>query len=122
MDIGLLDHSRERLLGGAPRFQKGRQIAALAQLGDGEIDPARPRVPGPLAIAVAVVEPLGAARAGWHAGPGFDLQLHQALGRKGQHLPHEVGISPLLDQLKKRHSGVGHRRLRGQVQASQLEP
>ena len=38
------------------------------------------------------------------------------VGRKGQHLAHEVGISPLLDQLDKRHSVVGHRRLLLQVQ------
>src|SRR4051812_23467054 len=58
MDIGLLDHGRERLLGRAPRLEEGREVRALAQLGDGEVDPACPGVPGPLAIAVAVIEPL----------------------------------------------------------------
>ena len=63
-----------------------------------------------------MIEPLGAAHARWRARQGLDFQVHHALGRKGQHLPHEVGISPLLDQLKKRHSVVGHRRLLVQVQ------
>ncbi len=46
------------------------------------------------------------------AGPNLlATVVHQPLGRKGQHLPHEVGICPLLDQLDKRHSVVGHRRL-----------
>src|SRR5919112_2701404 len=58
-----------------------------------------------------MIEPLGASSPGRHAGPALDLQVHQALGRKGQHLTHKVGISTLLDQLKKVHSVVGHRRL-----------
>src|SRR5919112_5791697 len=58
-----------------------------------------------------MIEPLGASSPGRHAGPALDLQVHQALGRKGQHLTHKVGISTLLDQLKKGHSVVGHRRL-----------
>jgi hypothetical protein len=57
-----------------------------------------------------VIEPLGAAQARWRARQGLDFQVHQARGRKGQHLTHEVGISTLLDQLDKRHSVVGHRR------------
>src|SRR3954464_13967237 len=63
MDIGLLDHGRERLLGRAARLQEGREVRAFAQLGDSEIDPACSRVPGPFAIAVAVIEPLGAPHA-----------------------------------------------------------
>ena len=122
MDIGLLDHGRERLLGRAPRLEEGREVRALAQLGDGEVNPPSARVPGALAIAVAMIEPLGAARARRRARQGLDFQVHQARGRKGQHLTHEVGISTLLDQLDKRHSVVGHRRLLVQVQASQLEP
>ena len=53
-------------------------------------------VPDVLAIAVSVIEPLGAAHARRRAGFGFDLQVHQALGRKGQHRAHEVGIGALL--------------------------
>src|SRR4051812_10348253 len=96
--IGLLDHGRERLLGRAARLEEGREVRALAQLGDGEVDPACPGVPGPLAIAVAVIEPLGAAHARWRAGQVFDLQCHQPFGRKGQHRAHKVGISVLLDR------------------------
>ena len=62
VDVGLLDHGRERLLGRAARLEEGREVGALAQLGDGEVDPACSRVPGALAIAVAVIEPLGAAQ------------------------------------------------------------
>jgi len=83
MNVGLLDHGRKRLLGRAARLEESREIGALAQLGDGEVDPPGPRVPGALAMTVAVVEPLGAAHARRRAGQGFDLQRHQELGRKG---------------------------------------
>ncbi len=116
MNIGLLDHGRERLLGRSPRLQERREVGALAQLGNGEVDPACSRVPDPLAIAVSMIEPLGAAHARWRARQVLYLHRHQPLGRKGQHRAHEVGISTLLDQLKKGHSVVGHRHLRGQVQ------
>ena len=80
MNIGLLDHRRERLLGRAARLQEPREVGALAQLGDGEVDPAHARVPGALAIAVSVIEPLGAAHARRRAGQGLDLHRHQPLG------------------------------------------
>ena len=75
MNIGLLDHCRERLLGRAPGLQEGGEVGALAQLGDGEVDPARARVPGPLAIAVPVIEPVGAARAGRRTGQRLNFQV-----------------------------------------------
>src|SRR3954447_24077996 len=49
MDIGLLDHGRERLLSRAPRLQESRKVGALAQLRDGEINPPGSRLPGALA-------------------------------------------------------------------------
>src|SRR4051812_20522253 len=76
MDVGLLDHGRERLLGGPPWLQKGREVRALAQLRDGEVDPARPCVPDPLAVAVAVIMPLGAANPRGRSRQGLDFQVH----------------------------------------------
>ena len=76
-------------------LQEAREIGALAQLGMVRVPhPARPRVPGRFAIAVTPVEAIGTAQARWHAGQGFDLELHHPFGRKGQHLTHKVGISP----------------------------
>ena len=74
MDVGLLDHGRERLLGRAARLEEGGEVGALAQLGDGQLDPAGARVPGALAVAVAVGEAIGAAHAGRRAGQRLDLQ------------------------------------------------
>jgi hypothetical protein len=58
VDIGLLHHRDQGLLGAPTRLQEAREVAALAQLGDGQLDLADPGVPGPRAIAVAVGEPL----------------------------------------------------------------
>lgn len=41
------------------------------------------------------------------ARPGLDLRVHDPLGRKGQHLAHEVAVGLLLNQLKQRHSVIG---------------
>jgi hypothetical protein len=55
-------------------------------------------------------------------GQRLDFQVHQALGRKGEHVADQIGIGPLFDQLDQGHSLVGHRRLRveGQVSLPEL--
>ena len=111
MDVSFLDHRRQRLLRRAARLQKARKVAALAQLRDRQVDPSSAGVPTPFAVAIAVVEPNRATAAGRRAGSGLDLQIHHALGGKSQHLAHQIAIRPLLDQLNKGHSVVGHRLL-----------
>jgi len=59
LHIGLLDDGSERLLGRAPRLQELGEVAALAQLGDLQLDAAGPSVPDALAVAFAAVEALG---------------------------------------------------------------
>jgi hypothetical protein len=49
-----------RLLGHAARFQKGREVGALAQLGDAQLDGAGPGLPIAVAVAVALNQTLGA--------------------------------------------------------------
>jgi hypothetical protein len=120
--IRLLDHRGQRLLGGASRFQKGREVAAFAQPRDLQVDAACARVPGALAVAVAVDEAPGVSIAMRRTGAGLDLRLHQPVGGKRQHLTHQVAIGALLDQFDQRHSVVGHRHLRLLGSSSQLEP
>ena len=60
LDVGLLDHGGERLLGQPARLQEAREVGALAQLRDAQLDRAGPGLPVPLAIAVALGQPLGA--------------------------------------------------------------
>jgi hypothetical protein len=61
LDVGFLGHRRERLLGHPPRLQKAREITAAAQLGDAQLDRAGARLPDPVAVSIALVEPLRAA-------------------------------------------------------------
>jgi hypothetical protein len=56
--IRLLDHADQRLLRALARLQKRREIAAAPQLGDLQLDLARPGVPPPRPIAVAVRRPI----------------------------------------------------------------
>src|SRR3954470_14712798 len=56
--IGLLDHRHQRLLGTLARLQEAREVAALAQLGDLQLDLTRARVPAPGPIPVALRRPV----------------------------------------------------------------
>ena len=63
LHVGLLDHGGQRLLAGAARLQEGREVAALPELGDLQRHRAGACLPGPLAIAVAMVDARGRALA-----------------------------------------------------------
>ena len=60
--------------------------------------PVPARVCRPLAIAVTVVDPLDTALAMGGTGQAFDLQLHQALRSKRNHLAQEIGVRVLLQK------------------------
>jgi hypothetical protein len=55
LDVGLLDHGRQRLLGQPARLEETRKVAAFAQLWDTQLDRASPCMPVPVAIAVTLV-------------------------------------------------------------------
>ena len=112
LNIGLLDHRRERLLGHATRFQKRREVTALG-LRNAQLDRAGARLPDPVAIAVAVIDAVGAALPMGGAGQAFDFQLHRPLRGKTDHLAQQIGIRALLQQRAKAHHLVGHRRVLG---------
>jgi hypothetical protein len=63
----------------------------------------------PVAVAVALSKPLGALLAIAGAGLAPDLQLHQALGGKADHLAQQVGVGALFQKRAKGHHLVGHR-------------
>ena len=59
-DVALGDHRDQGPLGPAPGLDEPvGEVAAGAQLGDGQLDRAGPGVPAPRAVAVARVDPLG---------------------------------------------------------------
>jgi hypothetical protein len=57
-DIGLLDDGDQRLLGSLSGLQKAREVAALTDLGDLQLDLTRPRVPAPRPIAIVMRRPI----------------------------------------------------------------
>jgi hypothetical protein len=91
------------------RFEESGEIAAGAQLGNAQLDAAGPRLPGPVAIAVALGPAVNALFAIRRAGKRPDLQLHQPLGGNGHHLAQDSGIGGLLSQALQAHHLVGHR-------------
>src|SRR3954453_19166411 len=52
LDVGLLDHGREGLLGRASGLQEGREVGTTPELRDPELDGPRPGLPVALAVAV----------------------------------------------------------------------
>ena len=61
---------------------------------DAQLDQARPRLPIPVAIAVALGEPVSRSLAKACAGPRADLHLHQPLGGEGDHVARRRRPSP----------------------------
>jgi len=78
-DPGFLDHRDQRLLRGFAGFQKRREVAALPQLRDAQLQGAKPGVEGTVAVAVAPGGPLAAALATPSADQPLDFGLHQQL-------------------------------------------
>lgn len=114
MNIGLLEHGCQRLLDRAPRLKKRGEAGAGAQARDTQLNAARTGLPVPIAVAVALRQPLAAFLAILGAGLGTDLQFHQPLG--GKRRPHgrpsrasQVGITALLDERAEVHHRFGHR-------------
>jgi hypothetical protein len=105
----LLDHRVQRLLGGPAGLQKAREVGAAPELRNPQLDSAGSGLPVALAVAVALVHPLGAAFAMGGAAQAIALQLHQALGGEADHLAEEGGVRALLQELPKGNPVVGHR-------------
>src|SRR5207237_1156665 len=90
-------------------FQERREVAALAELGDLQLNAASARVPGALAVAVAAVQALRRLLVVAGAAARLDVQLHQPLGHELHYLAQHVDVGSLLGELGQCHSGGGHR-------------
>ena len=82
-------------VGGVVGFEEVREVAALAQLGDAQLDGAGAGVPAAAVVAIAKGEPIRGALTMGSAGVGPDLQLHQALGSEADHLAEQIGVRAL---------------------------
>ena len=122
LDVGFLDHCGERFLGHAARLQEAREVGALPELGDAQLDGAGARLPVPVTIAVALGEPQRVLLAIGSAGGGPYLQLHQPFGGKADHLAQQIGVRGLLHEGAQAHHVVGHRWLLESGWCSQPDP
>ena len=93
LHIGLLDHRQQGLLAAPPRFQQAGEVAALPQLGNVQLHGAHPGIPGAVAVAVAVGDPLRAAFAVLSADLGGNLGVHDAVHQNAQGFPQKVQVS-----------------------------
>ena len=122
LDISFLDHRGQRLLGHPARLEEAGEVAALAQLGDAQLDCAGTGLPVTFAVAIALDEPGGRLLAVARAGQAADLHLHQPLGGKRDHVAQNIGVRGLLDQRAQVHHGIGHRGSFRQVRVFQPKP
>jgi hypothetical protein len=90
--IGLLDDRDQRLLRALARLQKRREIPAPPQLGNLQLDLARPGIPPPLAIPIAVRGPILHPLAALGADQFTDLGLHQLLRDRAHRLADHIAM------------------------------
>ena len=101
-DPGLLDHRHQGLLRRLSRLEERREVAALPQLRDAQLQAAQPRVERPVAVAVAVGRALAGALMSTGADQAFHVRLHQQLHHGLGHAAQEVAISGFGQQLGQR--------------------
>ena len=111
----LLNDSDKGLLGRPARLEEAREVGALPQLRDAQVQRAEPGVERTVAVAVAI----GDAPLGTLVTPGADHALHIGLHDQLQHRlgdgSEEVPFVVLLQKLGQGHDGLGHRGLRSMV-------
>src|SRR4051812_2486397 len=113
-DIGLLHDRYQRLLAALPGLQDRREVAALTDLRDLQLDLTRPRIPPPWPIAIAMRHAIfGPALTMGGADQLRHLRLHQLLRHQAHGLADHVTVllaQHLPDDLLDRHPlGTGHR-------------
>ena len=79
MDVSLLHDRKQCTFVPAPRFQQAREVRALAELGDLQLQGADPGVPLPVSIAIAIGRPTRRALVRLGADQVGHLGIHQLL-------------------------------------------
>ncbi len=110
LDAGLPDHRSQRLLRHPARFREAGAVAPLAPLRALQLDRAGPRLPDPVAVAVALRDPGRRTLAGRGPGKALDLKRHRTLDREGDRLAKQVRLGTLRQQRPQGHHVVGGHR------------
>ena len=112
-DVCLLHDRQQRPFGAPARLEQAREVGPVAELGDLQVDRPDPRIPTPLAVAVALGQ--SAVRCTFAmVGPdlGAHLGVHHQLAQHRQALTQEVEVAVtggLAQQFQGGHPVIGHR-------------
>src|SRR5690606_5832982 len=98
------------------------EVTAGAELRNAKFYCSGPRLPVSVAVAVALGQPKGILLAIGSTRLRADLQFHQLLGGKADHLAQQIGVSTLLNERAQVHHIVGHRWTFHQVELEQPDP
>ena len=111
LHVGLSDHRHQGLLGPPSHLQEARVVAPRPQLRYEQLQRPHPRVPRPLAVAVATVLALFAPLVALRPAPLRHLGFHQLLHQPAHRLPQEVRVRflRLAQQVQQCHLVLGHR-------------
>jgi hypothetical protein len=113
VDVGLLHHRDQRLLGPPARLQERREVAAGPQPGNAQLQLPDPGVPGSWPVAVTLGHPVRGALAELGTDLGRNLGLHQLRDHPRHALAQHVGVlagQQLVGNLRSGHPGAfGHR-------------
>src|SRR5262249_39628244 len=98
----------QRLLRALASFEKRREIAALPQFWDPQLQRSKPGIESALTVAITPGAPLAAALISPGTDQPFDITLHQQLQHRLRHSSQKITLAGLLQQLGQQ-SLFGHR-------------
>ena len=119
-DPGLLDHRDQRLLRDLPGLEERREVAALPQLRDAQLQRAEPGVERAVAVTVAPGRALAAALVTPGADQPLDVGLHQQLQHRLRHARRKSPSPAFSSSSASTNLSSVIGSSRGQVEVSQL--
>jgi hypothetical protein len=108
-DPGFLDDRDQRLLRALAGLQKRREVSALPQFGEAQLQSAEAGIEGAVAVAVAPSRALAAALVAPGPDQPLDIALHQQLQHRLGHGSQKISLAGLLQQRSQHQSLFGHR-------------
>ena len=108
-DPRLLDHRDKRLLGRLPGLAERREVGALPEFGETQLQRAEAGIQGAIAVAVPPGRALGAALVATGADHTVNIGLHQDLQHRLRYGSQKIAFADLLEQVGQWHSLVCHR-------------